>query len=210
MRVIPHYQPKRKRPWEARWYVDRRLKCRFFETEKERDQFIRNFSKELNAHGEEVFKFDKEQMREWQKASIILPHVSPMELVEFWLDHHEDIPEVTLSEAFAAYLKTLEHSGNEPGYLRHAKLAYERFTRFCSDGQLHNVTTNQVLEFIHGRPYADQTKNHHRSACKCGSRGGHNRINNLKECLPPPTRHCQMDDVRVPISPPWWGPLGPP
>ncbi len=163
MRVIPHYQPNRKSPWEARWYVDRRLKSRFFETEKERDQFIRNFSKELNAHGEEVFKFDKEQMREWQKASIILPHVSPMELVEFWLDHHEDMPEVTLSEAFAAYLKTLEQSGNEPGYLRHAKLTYERFTRFCSDVQLHDVTTDQVLEFIHGRPYADQTKNHTRS-----------------------------------------------
>lgn len=78
MRVIPHYQPNRKSPWEARWYVDRKLKSRFFQTEKERDKFIRSFSKELNAHGEEVFKFNKDQMREWQKASIILPHVSPM------------------------------------------------------------------------------------------------------------------------------------
>ena len=163
MRVIPHYQPKRKRPWEARWYVDRRLKCRFFETEKERDQFIRNFSKELNAHGEEVFKFDKEQMREWQKASIILPHVSPMELVEFWLDHHEEISEVKLSEGFAAHLKSLEQTGRDTHYRSPAKLTYERFTRFCSDIPVHEVTTEQVLEFIHARPYSDTTKNHTRS-----------------------------------------------
>ncbi|MGC6423821.1 MAG: tyrosine-type recombinase/integrase [Lentimonas sp.] len=163
MRVIPHYQPNRKSPWEARWYVDRKLKSRFFQTEKERDKFIRSFSKELNAHGEEVFKFDKEQIREWKKASIILPHVSPMELVDFWLDHHDEITEVKLSEGFAAHLKSLEQTGRDANYRRHAKLTYERFTRFCGDVPVHEVTTEQVTEFIHARPYADTTKNHTRS-----------------------------------------------
>ncbi len=163
MRVIPHYQPTRKSPWEARWYVDRKLKSRFFQTEKERDKFIRSFSKELNAHGEEVFKFNKEQMREWQKASIILPHVSPMELVDFWLDHHDDIPEIKLSEGFEAHLKSLDTAGRDAGYRQHAKLTYERFTRFCSDAPAFEVTTEQVSEFIHARPYADTTKNHTRS-----------------------------------------------
>lgn len=163
MRVIPHYQPNRKSPWEARWYVDRRLKSRFFKTEKERDQFIRKFSKEVNAHGEEVFKFDKDQAREWHRASMILPHVSPMELVEFWLDHHDDIPEIKLSEGFEAHLKSLETAGRDAGYRQHAELTYERFCRFCNDIPARDVTTDQISEFIHARPYADTTKNHTRS-----------------------------------------------
>ncbi len=163
MRVIPHYQPNRKSPWEARWYVDRKLKSRFFKTEKERDQFIRKFSKEVSAHGEEVFKFDKDQVREWQRASAILPHVSPMELVDFWLEHHDDIEAVKLSEGFGAYLQSLEKSGRDPAYRRHAKLAFERFQRFCGDIALRDVTSEQIAEFIHARPYSDQTKNHTRS-----------------------------------------------
>ncbi len=43
------------------------------------------------------------------------------------------------------------------------KLTYERFTRFCSDVPMHEVTTQQVTEFIHARPYVDTTKNHTRS-----------------------------------------------
>ena len=163
MRIIPHYQPHRKSPWEARWYIDRKIKSRFFKTEKERDKFIRSFSKELNAHSEEVFNFDKDQMRKWQKASIILPRVSPMELVNFWLDHHQEIAEVKLSEGFTAHLKSLEQTGRDTHYRKHAKLTYERFTRFCNNIAVHEVSTEQITEFIHTRPYSDTTKNHTRS-----------------------------------------------
>ena len=38
-----HYRPERVKKYEARWYVEGRLKCRFFATKGEREQFIDEF-----------------------------------------------------------------------------------------------------------------------------------------------------------------------
>lgn len=63
VKVTAHYREGRKAPWEARWWVNRQMRTRFFETEDERNLFIKNFSREIVQHGEEVYKFDKNRMR---------------------------------------------------------------------------------------------------------------------------------------------------
>jgi hypothetical protein len=45
MEIKAHYREGRRRPWEARWWVNRKPRSRFFATEKERDKFVREFNK---------------------------------------------------------------------------------------------------------------------------------------------------------------------
>jgi len=51
MNIKRHYRPEKVKKYEARWYVEGRLKCRFFATEKEREQFIEEFQEQLTQNG---------------------------------------------------------------------------------------------------------------------------------------------------------------
>lgn len=88
MEIKGHYREGRRRPWEARWWVNRRMRSKFFGSQKERDRFIKEFQREIGRNGEEVYKVDARRQREWQEVDSILPHVSPIEMAEFWLEHH--------------------------------------------------------------------------------------------------------------------------
>ncbi len=108
MKVTAHYREGRKAPWEARWWVNRRMRTRFFETEDERNRFIKNFSREIVQHGEEVFKFDANRVRRWQEADLIAPDVDPVEMARHWVATHESAQLVTLKDGVARFLKELD------------------------------------------------------------------------------------------------------
>ena len=44
MNTKRHYRPKKVKKYEVRWYVEGRLKCRFFVTENERERVIEELS----------------------------------------------------------------------------------------------------------------------------------------------------------------------
>lgn len=163
MKVIPHYREGRTSPWEARWYVHRKLKSRFFATEKERDDFIRSFNREVKKHGTDVLTYDKDLMKQWHEASLLLPGVRPIELVEHWLDTHPDTEDKVLSEGFAAYCNNLELAGRDPAYRSHVARTYDRFTAFCGNCLLHEVKSEQISAFIHDSPFNPVTKRHIRT-----------------------------------------------
>ena len=51
MNIKLHYRPEKVKKYEARWYVEGRLKCRFFATENERERFIEEFQEQLSQNG---------------------------------------------------------------------------------------------------------------------------------------------------------------
>jgi len=100
MDIKAHYREGRKSPWEARWWMDGKIKTRFFVTERERDRFIREFSKELQQHGTDVFSIDKNKIRRWIEAEKLLQDVDPVELVKHWVKTHENEQRpITMNEA---------------------------------------------------------------------------------------------------------------
>ena len=48
MNIKRHHRPEKVKKYEARWYVEGRLKCRFFATENERERFIEEFQEQLS------------------------------------------------------------------------------------------------------------------------------------------------------------------
>ena len=129
MEIKAHFREGRNKPWEARWWVHRKMRSKFFATEKERDRFVREFSKEIARNGEEVFKFDKDRMRRWQEADHLVPGIDPVTLAEFWLENHRDEPTLTLAEAIKSYLEQMKLAGRDPDYLKHTRKALDRFLR---------------------------------------------------------------------------------
>lgn len=163
MQIKPHYREGRKKPWEARWWVDRKMRTRFFATEKERDKFIRDFSKEISQHGDEVFKFDKAVARRWQIVADILPDVDPVEMAEYWLLNHAREDKRTFSEAMNTYLLEMQQAGRDLEYRKHTKRALSGFAAHLGDKALENITTKEVSDFVFGLPFKAMTQRHYRN-----------------------------------------------
>lgn len=70
MEIKRHYWPERVKKYEARWYVEGRLKSRFFPNENERERFIADFSEQVTHNGTRLLLgSDPARMRRWQEAS---------------------------------------------------------------------------------------------------------------------------------------------
>ncbi len=163
MEVIRHYRPEKVRKYEARWYVDRKLKCRFFATEEEREAFIAQFTKTVRRQGEEVLRFDSGQMRRWEEASKLAPDADPVEVMRFWLaSHRPRLREKRLGEAAAAYLAMLAGVGRTPGYRKHVEATLEDFRAQFGDRPVHDFQTGEISDYIFSKPFSPVTKRHYR------------------------------------------------
>ena len=109
MEIKRHYRPEKVKKYEARWYVDKRLKCRFFATEAEREQFIEEFQEQLSKNGTSLLLgFDPAKMRRWQEASRMAPDADPVEVMRFWLaSNRPNLTPKPFGEAVPAYLQHL-------------------------------------------------------------------------------------------------------
>ena len=163
MEIKPHFREGRKQPWEARWYVNRRVRSKFFATEKERNRFIRDFQKQIGKHGEEVFKIDPSLQREWIEVSELLPNVSPKALAELWIKTHASRERRSFSEAMAAYLLEVKRAGRDSSYQKHLLRGLRRFAGHYGDKSVADITSMEVSDFIHGLPFEPLTKRHYRT-----------------------------------------------
>lgn len=139
-----------------------RSKC--FATEKERDRFIKDFQKEMGAHGVEVFKIDAKLQREWIEVAEILLGVSPIAFAQHWLSTRSGGTERrTFTEAMQAYLLEMKRAGLDPDYQKHTLRALNRFVSQHGGRAVEEITTAEILEFIHGLPFQPLTKRHYRT-----------------------------------------------
>lgn len=110
MNIKRHYRPEKVKKYEARWYVEGRLKCRFFATEKERERFIEEFQEQLSQNGASLLLgFDPTKMRRWQEASRLAPDADPVEVMQFWLaSNRPNLKPKAFDEAIPSYIEYLE------------------------------------------------------------------------------------------------------
>jgi integrase len=164
MEIKRHYQPRRVKKYEARWYVEGRLKCRFFATEVERERFIEEFQEQLVENGTGLLMgFDPLKMRRWQEASRLAPEADPVEVMRFWvaMNRPKLIPK-PFAEAVPAYLQFLEAMERDADYRRHVAVHLEDFTAAVGCRPVHEVTPQMVADYIYRLPYKPVTKRHYK------------------------------------------------
>jgi hypothetical protein len=109
MEIKRHYRPEMVKKYEARWYVDRKMKCRRFSTERERETFIAEFTEQIAKNGTDLLLgFETGKMRRWQEASRLAPEADPVEVMRFWIaSNRPTLTPKTISDGILAYVKYL-------------------------------------------------------------------------------------------------------
>lgn len=141
-----------------------RLKCRFFATEAEREQFIDEFQEQLSENGTSLLLgFDPAKMRRWQEASRLAPDADPVEVMRFWLaSNRPNLTPKLFGEAIPAYLKYLEAMEREPAYRKHVEAHLRDFADNMAAENVHEVTHQMIAIYILGMPYKPVTKRHYK------------------------------------------------
>jgi hypothetical protein len=88
MKIHRIYQPKRKKPYVARWYEQRRQRNRFFASEEARADFIEQFHKLSDRQDPTLQELALHQLIRWQQAMAIDPDADPVEVFRFWQNTH--------------------------------------------------------------------------------------------------------------------------
>lgn len=164
MEIKRHYRPEKVKKYEARWYVEGRLKCRFFATEDERERFINQFAGQVERSGTDLLLgFEPARMRRWQEASRMAPDADPVEVMRFWIASHRPrlVPK-RLSEAVPPYLRFLESMEREPAYRKHIEAHLADFIEGIGDRPVHEITHQMVADYIARMPFKAVTKRHYK------------------------------------------------
>jgi hypothetical protein len=123
MEIKRHYRPEMVKKYEARWYVDRKMKCRRFSTERERETFIAEFTEQIAKNGTDLLLgFEAGKMRRWQEASRLAPEADPVEVMRFWIaSNRPTLTPKTIAEGIPAYVKYLRAMERDPSYCKHVE-----------------------------------------------------------------------------------------
>lgn len=130
MKIHTIYQPKRKKPFAARWYEGSRQRNRFFATEVARSEFIKQFQMLSERQDPTLFELAPHQLIRWQQAMAIVPEADPVEVFRFWARAQKErlkVEERCLEDASAHYIKSMERVGRNHSYIGHVKRMASKF-----------------------------------------------------------------------------------
>jgi integrase len=128
-----HRDPNRKKSWEARTWIDRKRKSRFFSTRLERDQFIKQ---------NENFTDDKyEKIRELEK----LYNFDSLKILNNYINQEFVRNKISILEAIEDFLNYKRELGASKDHLLHLKGFLRRFENDLKDYELNHFTL-QVIE----------------------------------------------------------------
>ncbi len=163
MNILKHYRPEKVKPYEARWYVNRKVKCRFFATESEREQFIRDFHKELRKNGTHVLDYSPERLRRWKEADSIMGDADPVEVARFWASFRKPPQTKSLSEAMGIYLNALSGLGRDTNYIRATRNVLQKLLAHFGDRELQTFLTEEISDYICNLPFSAVTQKNNRT-----------------------------------------------
>jgi integrase len=139
------------------------MKTRFFGSERERDHFIRTFSRQLAEHGTDVFSIDKARVRRWQEADELTGMADPVEMAQLWVRMQGRPRQLTLHEGVVAYLEHMRMAGRTKEYIAHAQKSLYRFAAQYGGHGLDAITAEQISGYLGQLPFQPITLRHERS-----------------------------------------------
>lgn len=136
MNFKKHKREGRKKPWEARWYVGGKMKCRFFATRDERDKFIAD-----NGATDDLDR--------WQKIKDLCQprQLDPLHIVQEYVRQHYPNDAITVQDAVDALLESKEH--RDKSYITHLSgFLKKKFIREFSYAAPYQIETEHLRVFL--------------------------------------------------------------
>ncbi|MEO0796648.1 MAG: hypothetical protein AAFX93_15875 [Verrucomicrobiota bacterium] len=138
MNFKKHRREGRNKPWEARWYVDRKLKSRFFATRQERDRWI----DEQGA---------TDDLDRWQKIKDLCEPLSldPLQVVQTFITTNYPTHSISVQEAVESLLETKQH--RDKSYYTHLSgFLKKKFEPAFSYLAPYQIDADQLRSFLNG------------------------------------------------------------
>lgn len=176
MKIHTVYQPKRKKPYVARWYEapssakasgsKRRQRNRFFSTEEARSKFIEQFQKLAERQDPSLESLAPHQLIRWQQAMAIVPDADPVEVFKFWAQVQKDelkIEQRSLETATTAYIQSMMRLGRNHSYIGHVRRALADLRDEFGNKLVREFTGEQLSDYLFNLPYKPVTLRNRRN-----------------------------------------------
>jgi integrase len=176
MKIHLIYQPKRKKPYIARWYEvpssakasdgKPRQRNRFFSTESARSEFIEQFKKLSDRQDPSLHELAPHQLIRWQQAMAIAPEADPVEVFRFWMRAQKEklkVEERCLEHASTDYIRSMERVGRNHSYIGHVKRALADLRVELGNKLVRDITVEELADHLFGLPYSPVTLKNRRT-----------------------------------------------
>lgn len=160
--VKPHFRKGRRRPWEARWYVDRKPYSKFFESEKDRDAWMKKQQAAIDKHGSKSIAASPRALERLARAQAMVgEHVDFVEVAKFWIAHHSQRKAIRFNDAAQAFVDFEDRKDPDADRIKIYRKHLERFAVVARNRPINEITKQEIHKWAYGLPYAPQTIRHH-------------------------------------------------
>jgi integrase len=165
MKISFFFREGRPSPFEARWYVDRKQKSKFFLTAAERAKWAKGFVRGLARHGSRSVANDPKRVERWLAAAELLPRdVDPFAVAGFYLAHHKADSGLRLREAIRDFLWQFEQQSSSRDLISRYERVLNRLEASLGDLPLVDVTPQVLQRFVFSLEMSAVSRRNHRTA----------------------------------------------
>ena len=164
-KITLKYCEGRKSPFQVSWSENGKRISRFFQTEDEREDFLKTKSFLSEAKFGAIMDMDEETINDVAKIEMERGDVSFRDIWEFWKRTHKTVELTTLWNACNGYLKnTREKITNE--HYTHVRRILERLCDDFGDRWVSDIQRKELEVWLNNLPYSPVTKNNYRSSIR--------------------------------------------
>jgi hypothetical protein len=166
MKIHTTYQPKRKKPYVARWYEapssakatggKKRQRNRFFSSESARSAFIEQFQKLSQRQDPSLESLAPHQLIRWQQAMAIAPEADPVDVFKLWVQIQKEKSkreERRLEDATTAYIHSMERAGRNHSYIGHVRHALAELKNEFGNKLVREFTNKELSDYLFDLPF---------------------------------------------------------
>lgn len=165
MQISFFFREGRPSPFEARWYVDRKQKSKFFLTLAERSKWAKGFARDLARHGSRSVANDPKRVERWLAAAELLPRdVDPFAVAGFYLTHHKADSGLRLQEAIRDFLWQFGQQSFSTDLINRYERVLNRLEAALGNLPLVEITSQVLQRFVFSLEMSALSRRNHRTA----------------------------------------------
>ena len=168
-KITKRYCGGRKSPYQLTWCEQGSRHSRFFETERERDEFLRANDYLEKSSFQSLMKLDMDTISDIARIESMRGKITFREIWEFWERNHTAKRVLKLWDACDEYLRDMQANAKViHSHFIHVRRILEVLVESFGERQVEDITRDELESWLKNLPYAPITVKNYRS-CLCAT-----------------------------------------
>ena len=168
-KITKRYCGGRKSPYQLTWCEQGSRHSRFFETERERDEFLRANDYLEKSSFQSLMKLDMDTISDIARIESMRGKITFREIWEFWERNHTAKRVLKLWDACDEYLRDMQANAKViRSHFIHVRRILEVLVESFGERQVEDITRDELESWLKNLPYAPITVKNYRS-CLCAT-----------------------------------------